>query len=113
MVALRSDQIPPVAEAPSPGVQPTRCLVVDDEPHLRRLLSRLMRSEGFQTEEAENGRVAQEALNREPATLVLTDLHMPELDGIGLLRHVRATYPDRSEERRVGKECRCRCALYR
>ena len=53
-----------------------------------------MRSEGFLCEEAENGRVAQEALSREPAILVLSDLHMPEIDGIGLLRHVRATYPD-------------------
>jgi putative two-component system response regulator len=74
--------------------QPIRCLVVDDEPHLRRLLTRLMRSEGFLCEEAENGRVAQEALLRNPATLVLSDLHMPEVDGIELLRHVRATYPE-------------------
>ncbi|HZI27722.1 MAG TPA: HD domain-containing phosphohydrolase [Gemmatimonadaceae bacterium] len=74
--------------------QPTRCLVVDDEPHLRRLLSRLMRSEGFLCEEAENGRVAQELLARNPATLVLSDLHMPEVDGIALLKHVRANYPD-------------------
>lgn len=73
---------------------PLRCLVVDDEPHLRRLLCRLMRSEGYECEEAANGRIAQEALAREPATLVLSDLHMPEVDGITLLRHVRATYPD-------------------
>jgi response regulator RpfG family c-di-GMP phosphodiesterase len=67
---------------------------VDDEPHLRRLLSRLMRSEGFLCEEAENGLVAKEMLAKNPATLVLTDLHMPEMDGIALLRHVRQTYPD-------------------
>ncbi|HEX6314432.1 MAG TPA: response regulator, partial [Gemmatimonadaceae bacterium] len=53
-----------------------------------------MRSDGFLCEEAENGRVAQEALDRNPATLVLSDLHMPEVDGIALLRHVRANYPD-------------------
>ena len=76
------------------GQDPPRCLVVDDEPHLRKLLSRLMREEGFACEVAENGRVAQEALEREPATLVLTDLHMPEMDGIALLRHVRAAHPD-------------------
>lgn len=76
------------------GAGPPRCLVVDDEPHLRRLLCRLMRADGFLCEEAENGRVAVEALVRNPAMLVLSDLHMPEMDGIGLLRHVRATYPD-------------------
>ncbi len=71
-----------------------RCLVVDDDPQLRKLLCRLMREEGFICEEAENGRVAKEALDREMATLVLSDLSMPEVDGIGLLRHVRAAYPD-------------------
>jgi putative two-component system response regulator len=71
-----------------------RCLVVDDEPHLRRLLMRVMKAEGFVCEEAENGLVAKEALSRNPATLVLTDLHMPEMDGIAVLRHVRSTYPD-------------------
>jgi putative two-component system response regulator len=53
-----------------------------------------MRSEGFLCEEAENGRVAQELLARNPATLVLSDLHMPEVDGIALLKHARANYPD-------------------
>ncbi len=71
-----------------------RCLIVDDEPHLRRVLSRLMQTDGFICEEAANGREALEALERHPATLLLTDLHMPELDGIGLLREVRSRYPD-------------------
>lgn len=93
-MALRTRDVEAADKAPESIAEPTRCLVVDDEPHLRRLLSRLMRSEGYLCEEAENGRVAQEALSRQPATLVLTDLHMPELDGRGLLRHVRATYPD-------------------
>lgn len=53
-----------------------------------------MREEGYVCEEAENGRVAVEALDRETATLVLSDLSMPEVDGIGLLRHVKATWPD-------------------
>ena len=48
----------------------------------------------IQVEEAENGRVAQEALAKRPAELVLSDLHMPEIDGRELLRHVRTTYPD-------------------
>ncbi len=71
----------------------TRCLVVDDEPHLRRVLVRVMQGDGFICEEAGSGVQALEALARQPATLVLTDLHMPELDGIGLLREVRQRYP--------------------
>lgn len=73
---------------------PMRCLVVDDEPHLRRVLVRLMQSDGFACEEAGSGVEALAALARRPATLVLTDLQMPELDGIGLLREIRARYPD-------------------
>ena len=74
--------------------EPIRCLVVDDDAQLRLLLCRLMRAEGFICEEAENGRVAGERLSQRPATIVLSDLSMPEVDGIGLLRHVRANYPD-------------------
>lgn len=79
---------------PGPEGNGLRCLVVDDEPHLRRVLVRLMQSDGFSCEEAGNGAEALHALARRPAQLVLTDLHMPELDGIGLLRAVRERYPD-------------------
>jgi response regulator RpfG family c-di-GMP phosphodiesterase len=71
-----------------------RCLIVDDEPHLRRVLARLMKADGFDCVEAENGQKAIEALEGTNAALVLTDLHMPELDGIGLLRHCRRNHPD-------------------
>ena len=73
---------------------PPHCLVVDDEPHLRRVLVRLMQGDGFTCEEAENGGQALRRLAERPATLVLTDLHMPELDGIGLLREIREHYPE-------------------
>jgi response regulator RpfG family c-di-GMP phosphodiesterase len=71
-----------------------RCLIVDDEPHLRRVLARVMQSEGFDCEEAGSGVEALERLRDRPVTLLLTDLHMPELDGAGLLREVRRRYPD-------------------
>jgi putative two-component system response regulator len=71
-----------------------RCLVVDDEPRLRQVLVRLMQSDGFACREAGSGVEALAALKREPATLVLTDLRMPQMDGIELLRQVRARYPD-------------------
>jgi response regulator RpfG family c-di-GMP phosphodiesterase len=53
-----------------------------------------METEGFTCDEASNGRDALRTLAGRPATLVLSDLHMPELDGIGLLREVRSRYPD-------------------
>lgn len=77
----------------SPSAAP-HCLIVDDEPHLRRALVRLMQGDGFSCDEADSGLEALRVLARRPATLVLTDLHMPKLDGIGLLREVRDLYPD-------------------
>lgn len=81
-------------QASFPAAAAMQCLVVDDEPHLRRVLVRLMRSDGFVCDEAANGAEALEKLRQRPASLVLTDLHMPELDGLGLLREIRRLYPD-------------------
>ncbi len=75
------------AEAP-------RCLVVDDEPRLRQVLVRLMRMDGFQCDEAASGTEALELLARQRVLLILSDLRMPGMDGIELLREVRARYPD-------------------
>ncbi len=71
-----------------------RCLVVDDEPRLRQVLMRLMEGDGFACDQAGSGVEALERLAVTPAVLVLTDLRMPQMDGIELLRNVRATYPD-------------------
>ena len=76
------------------GYMGIRCLVVDDEPHLRRVLIRVMESDGFVCEEAGNGVEALAQMARRPATLVLSDLNMPEMDGIGLLGELRAHYPN-------------------
>jgi putative two-component system response regulator len=71
-----------------------RCLIVDDEPRLRQVLMHLMRNDGFQCLEAENGEEAIAVLEREPVTLVMSDLRMPKLDGLGLLREIRGRWPD-------------------
>ncbi len=81
-------------DVPSAPSAPTRCLIVDDEPRLRHVLARVMRGDGFDCIEAGNGVEAMAVLEHEPVTLVLTDLRMPRMDGIELLRQVRARYPD-------------------
>ena len=70
------------------------CLIVDDEPRLRQVLVHLMRSDGFTCLEAENGDEAMTVLERQPVTLVMSDLRMPKLDGMALLRQIRARWPD-------------------
>jgi len=70
------------------------CLVVDDEPHLRSILVRLLTEEGFACRQAGNGREALEELERLPADLVISDIRMPEMDGIQLLPELRHRWPD-------------------
>jgi putative two-component system response regulator len=70
------------------------CLIVDDEPRLRQVFMHLMRNDGFDCLEAENGEQAIALLERQSVTLVMSDLRMPKLDGIELLREIRARWPD-------------------
>lgn len=72
---------------------PRRCLIVDDDPSLRAVLRRLMRAEGFECLEAASGRDALDVLASQPVPLVLSDFHMPELDGAALLDTVKARWP--------------------
>jgi putative two-component system response regulator len=80
-------------DRPGP-VNAPKCLVVDDEPRLRQVLVRLMEADGFDCAQAGNGVEALESLEKNPVMLVLTDLRMPRMDGMELLREVRSRYPD-------------------
>ncbi|HEU4989112.1 MAG: response regulator [Gemmatimonadota bacterium] len=70
------------------------CLIVDDEAPLRQVLMHLMRGDGFACAEAANGRDALDYLESHRVTLLISDLRMPQVDGIELLREVRTRYPD-------------------
>ena len=60
-------------------------LIVDDEKNIRATLSRALKLEGYATLEAEHGVAALKILERGEVDLVILDLQMPELDGLGLL----------------------------
>ena len=66
-----------------------RILAVDDEPNMRRLLEIMLNQAGYQPLLAADGREAMEVLGREGADLVVSDLHMPGMDGLGLLTAMR------------------------
>ncbi|MGU5311814.1 response regulator, partial [Escherichia coli] len=59
----------------------TKILVVDDDPHIRRLIKATLQGEGFTLLEAENGRQALDALARTTVDLVVMDIMMPHMDG--------------------------------
>ena len=62
-----------------------RILVVEDETDIRELLEIVLMSRGYQVATAENGRVGLDILHSFRPDLVLADLSMPELDGLGFL----------------------------
>ncbi|HEY2509430.1 MAG TPA: response regulator, partial [Polyangiaceae bacterium] len=77
-----------------PDTKNVHCLVVDDEPRLRRVLVRLLEGEGFLCREAGSGTEAMERMQEDPAPLVISDLRMPQMDGVTLLREILSRWPD-------------------
>ena len=70
---------------------PRTVLVVDDEPMLRSLLSRLLRMEGYEVVEAADGQAALDIVSTEEPDLVLLDVMMPVRDGLDVLGDLRKT----------------------
>jgi EAL domain-containing protein (putative c-di-GMP-specific phosphodiesterase class I)/DNA-binding NarL/FixJ family response regulator len=66
-------------------------LIADDDPGIRLLLDTALRREGFDTLLAANGREALERLQGNPIEVLLMDVQMPVLDGLGTLREIRAS----------------------
>jgi len=66
-----------------------KVLIVDDDFLIRQLLSLILRSAGYSVLEAENGRDALEKLSSDSIDTVITDLRMPQMDGIELTRAIR------------------------
>ena len=66
-----------------------RVLVVDDEESLRRVLQVQLENRGYETSLAKNGHEALTILNESPHDLVLTDLRMPGMSGLELLKRIR------------------------
>ena len=69
-------------------------LIVDDEPDLRWVLRGLFEDAGFAVAEAECGQSALAAIARQRPAVVLSDMRMPRMMGIELLRHLHQTDPD-------------------
>ncbi len=70
-----------------------RILVVDDEEIVRTSCKRTLVPEGYDLRMARNGVEAMELLAEEQADLILTDLKMPDMDGIELLTRVKQDWP--------------------
>lgn len=85
----------PVAATPAPGAEPVKpegtiILVVDDEPHICDLIDKFLTPRGYQVHTACTGLNALAKIKHNPPRLVLLDINMPGMNGVEVLRHMRA-----------------------
>jgi DNA-binding NtrC family response regulator len=71
-----------------------RLLIVDDEESYRQVLAVVFKSEGYAVDTADNGRTALMHLEKNPCDLIISDVRMPDMDGIALLKAVREVSAD-------------------
>ena len=71
-----------------------RVLVVDDERSMRELLSIVLRRDGYDVLIAEDGAAGLELLKRERVDILITDIRMPQMNGVDLLREAKRIAPD-------------------
>ncbi len=71
-----------------------RILVIDDEPQVRTLLLKNLELEGYQVMDAPNGKVGMKLFQEEPFDLVITDIVMPEKDGIEIIGELQRCFPE-------------------
>ncbi|MHC4266912.1 MAG: response regulator [Planctomycetota bacterium] len=72
----------------------TRILVIDDESQIRKMLRNCLEREGYQVLEAPNGKVGMELFKEEHFDLVITDILMPEQEGIESIGELRRNFPE-------------------
>ena len=75
-------------------MKPKQILLVDDEENLRRVTQLELEDLGFAVSTVAGGQEALDRLARSPFQLVITDLKMPGISGMDLLRRIRSEYPD-------------------
>ena len=76
------------------AAETSHILIVDDELDLRELLAQMLESEGFTVTQAAGGRAALAILKNEKFDLVISDVRMPDGDGVELLKSIKKDSPE-------------------
>jgi len=71
-----------------------RILIIDDEPQIRSMLRLMLERDGYEVVEAPDGIEGIRAYRQKPADLIITDLIMPNKDGIGMIIDLQKEFPD-------------------
>jgi two-component system, chemotaxis family, sensor histidine kinase and response regulator WspE len=114
---LGSGQLRPVdVNKPKPGSDRQRLLVVDDSITVREMTRKLLQNRGYDVDVAVNGMDAWTAIRTNPYDLVVSDIDMPRMNGIELVKQIKdhptlhklpviiVSYRDRPEDRILGME---------
>ncbi len=72
----------------------SRILIVDDEESIREFLEIMLKKEGYEITTAVDGLNAKEILTKKSFDMIISDMQMPNMTGIELLKHVKESYPD-------------------
>ena len=71
-----------------------RIIVIDDEPYILLMLKKMLEKEGFEVEMATNGIEGSDLYEKEPADLIITDIVMPEKEGLETIMDLRIKNPE-------------------
>jgi putative nucleotidyltransferase with HDIG domain len=75
-------------------VTKTKILIVDDEEAIREVVSTLLEAQGYECSSVSNGRLARDFLEKNEVDIVLSDMMMPEMDGLSLVEWLGKAEPD-------------------
>jgi CheY-like chemotaxis protein len=71
-----------------------KILVIDDDPSVQKLFSMFLGKKGYQVHVAENGKIGMDLMERDRPDLIITDILMPEMDGLEILLKIRKNHDD-------------------
>ncbi len=70
-----------------------RILMIDDDAHMRRMVAIYLKKEPYELVSVGSARMALHELEKGPFDLILSDIQMPEMDGIELIKAIKTQYP--------------------
>jgi CheY-like chemotaxis protein len=71
-----------------------RILIIDDEDLIRGMLRQMFERAGYEVVDAPDGKVGMQLYRQQPADLIMTDIFMPEQDGLETIMELRRDFPD-------------------
>lgn len=72
---------------------PKRILVIDDEESVRFVVKEMLEFEGYEVTTAPNGKVGLQLFRKDPTDLIITDIFMPEMEGLETIRELHRDFP--------------------